>query len=169
MKCNHCGCEEFFEQQKGDHIGVYCKSCNKWIKWRSKSEASYQNTKSEMNTIYNHVEAFCIMTYKCDYCHFEEKIWNSRDGVTPFIIGCTRCRGEMQHINWEQDERNENYIPSEGSRVFIDFPDSLRKPFALKRIKLYENTHTVKPEEYNNLLERLMKSDYDHEPFLIII
>lgn len=33
-----------------------------------------------------HAEAFMLMTYRTDGGAFEQKIWNSRDGVTPFQI-----------------------------------------------------------------------------------
>ena len=47
---------------------------------------------------YQHKEAYCIMFYKCDKCHAVERFWNSRDGVTPFIVlaradVCRRQRG----------------------------------------------------------------------------
>ena len=35
---------------------------------------------------HNHAEAFKLMIYACENpdCLHQEKIWNSRDGVTPF-------------------------------------------------------------------------------------
>lgn len=43
-------------------------------------------------TKYNHAEAFCLMWYRCDDCGHRERIWNSRDGVTPFGgMTCTSC------------------------------------------------------------------------------
>ena len=67
---------------------------------------------------FNHVEAFCIMAYECKSCHLVEKLWNSRDGVTPFIIHCERCGGEMTHINWRGDERFPDYEPHPSMRIF---------------------------------------------------
>ena len=49
---------------------------------------------------YNHKEAFCLMQYQCEKCGGLEYLWNSRDGVTPFMLGCIKCDGMMQHINW---------------------------------------------------------------------
>ena len=39
-KCNKCGCEEFCIKESGTQTGLYCKKCNKWIKWLSKKEAT---------------------------------------------------------------------------------------------------------------------------------
>lgn len=33
-KCNRCGGEEFIEKRKGIHLGVYCKSCGRWQRWK---------------------------------------------------------------------------------------------------------------------------------------
>ncbi|MGD9156860.1 MAG: hypothetical protein PVG39_00500 [Desulfobacteraceae bacterium] len=64
-------------------------------------------------------EAFALMEYGCEECGKVEIIWNSRDGVTPFMVGCPFCRGTMQHINWSHDRFTPNYIPPIGSRVFF--------------------------------------------------
>lgn len=47
---------------------------------------------------YNHAEAFCLMWYKCESCPHCERIWNSRDGVTPFGTSCPSCSGSMYHM-----------------------------------------------------------------------
>lgn len=59
---------------------------------------------------YNHGEAFCLMYYQCQTCRHMERIWNSRDGVTPFGMCCTKCGrssldGGMQHVAFGLDER----------------------------------------------------------------
>jgi len=33
IKCIHCECEDYYLQEKGKHIGLYCRCCNKWIQW----------------------------------------------------------------------------------------------------------------------------------------
>lgn len=47
---------------------------------------------------YKHVEAFCLMWYQCRSCKSMIRIWNSRDGVTPFGSHCPSCEGTMHHI-----------------------------------------------------------------------
>ena len=57
--------------------------------------------------MYNHKEAFCLMTYRCKDCGFEERIWNSRDGVTPFGLACPSCKGhDHVHADWQNDRCN---------------------------------------------------------------
>lgn len=63
-------------------------------------------------------EAFMLMTYKCESCGRTEKIWNSRDGVTPFIVICPNCKGFQKHVDWNQDEYKPNHVLSKGDRYF---------------------------------------------------
>lgn len=67
---------------------------------------------------YQHVEAFCLMTYACRNGH-REVIWNSRDGVTPFIVHCATCGAEAQHVDWQRDTRIPTYQPRPGERMFV--------------------------------------------------
>ena len=60
------------------------------------------------------------MQYECQTCRFIEVLWNSRDGVTPFVIRCRRCGADAQHVNWNRDRRIPEYKPSPGERVFRD-------------------------------------------------
>ena len=53
---------------------------------------------------YRHPEAFMIMTYRADDGIEEERIWNSRDGVTPFVI-TLRNGKQATHVDWGQDQR----------------------------------------------------------------
>lgn len=67
-------------------------------------------------------DAFMIMTYECENCMHSEKIWNSRDGVTPFGMGCPECRETMQHVRWNEDVRDPDYKPQPNERIWIDMP-----------------------------------------------
>ncbi len=69
---------------------------------------------------YNHIEAFCLMLYRCESCGHEETLWNSRDGVTPFIIRCVKCSGEALHVEWRRDKCVPDHKPSQGDRIFVD-------------------------------------------------
>jgi len=72
---------------------------------------------------YRHVEAFCLMTYRADDDSEEEVIWNSRDGVTPFVISL-RSGKQAKHVNWAGDVRMPpNYEPPAGSRMFVDITE----------------------------------------------
>ena len=67
-----------------------------------------------------HKEAYCNMTYECEICEHHVRIWNSRDGVTPFMVKCRHCKnGMMQHIDWEDDTQDTNHLPLQGQLVFV--------------------------------------------------
>lgn len=71
--------------------------------------------------VYRHGEAFCLMTYRADDGE-EEVIWNSRDGVTPFMI-TLRSGKPARHVEWHRDRRVPDYTPPRGSRIFVDLTD----------------------------------------------
>lgn len=67
-----------------------------------------------------HKEAFCLMWYACK-CGHRERIWNSRDGVTPFGCDCPSCKGGiMDHVEWHRDEPAPNHKLSRGQRFWRD-------------------------------------------------
>lgn len=68
---------------------------------------------------YKHSEAFCLMTYRADDGTESEVVWNSRDGVTPFVISL-RSGKPATHVHWSGDERRLDYAPPAGSRMFVD-------------------------------------------------
>ena len=67
-----------------------------------------------------HKEAFCRMKYRCEACGKWEWIWNSRDGVTPFIVGSKCCKASAQHVLWQDDEFVPNHQLASGDRFFRD-------------------------------------------------
>lgn len=73
---------------------------------------------------YNHKEAFCLMKYQTKDTFLTETLWNSRDGVTPFIISSTDGR-EMSHIDWARDRCQPDFHPPKGMRVFVDATEDL--------------------------------------------
>lgn len=85
-----------------------------------------------------HGEAFMRMRYQCDANprHWEI-VWNSRDGVTPFIIDCRVCKEQASHVNWSGDERDVAYVPEIGTRVFIDLSREAAEEAARKRVVEY--------------------------------
>ena len=97
-------------------------------------------------TKYNHAEAFCLMLYTCKDCGFIEVLWNSRDGVTPFIINCRNCKGEAMHQEMALDVRMPNYKPGLGQRIFIDVTKEKAEEYAKKRMDSFKNTEYEVPE-----------------------
>lgn len=68
---------------------------------------------------YKHGEAFCLMQYQDEVTGELETLWNSRDGVTPFVIP-SREGNSAQHVNWHLDQRVPDFVPPLGMRVFVD-------------------------------------------------
>lgn len=93
-----------------------------------------------MKPAYDHAEAFMLMKYATRKDGpgpdpIVERIWNSRDGVTPFVVRSTDGR-EMQHVDW----RNDVYAPHHphtglkvGDRIFVDMTREAAEAFGQKR------------------------------------
>ena len=74
----------------------------------------------------------------------------------------------MQHVDWHKDIRMENYIPHKGQRVFIDMPDSLKKPIALKRIDVFKGTpYEVEDSKKEKVMNSVIASVQKGEPYII--
>ena len=74
------------------------------------------------------------MQYEYEDCKIIEIIWNSRDGVTPFCVGCQNCDGTMRHINWQHDACKRDHKSKEGDRIFIDLTFEKAKRLAIHRM-----------------------------------
>lgn len=81
-----------------------------------------------------HVEAFCLMQYRSDHGTESEAIWNSRDGVTPFII-TLRSGKQATHVNWNLDIRLPDYRPAIGDRIFVDLTRERAFELAAERVE----------------------------------
>lgn len=75
---------------------------------------------------FRHKEAFALMWYACP-CGHRERIWNSRDGVTPFGgLLCTSCGGKglerhgLSHIDFHLDEYAPDHKLQVGQLFFRD-------------------------------------------------
>lgn len=65
-----------------------------------------------------------------------EWIWNSRDGITPFVVSAKDDpKVEMQHGNWHLDRYAPLYVPSVGDRVFVDLTEELARPLATAHVE----------------------------------
>ena len=81
-----------------------------------------------------HAEAFCLMHYGTGPNRV--RIWNSRDGVTPFYID-----DERKHENWNLDVFSPWHVPAVGDRVFID----LTLDVATERRRRYVEMYWAEP------------------------
>lgn len=107
----------------------------------------------------DHVEAYWLMLYKCGECGFIEVLWNSRDGVTPFIIGCKNCSGESIHIIGALDKRMPNYVPLSGQRVFVNMTRERAEEIVEKRIKSVP--HPAYPPMTKERFDSIVEHIYD--------
>lgn len=124
----------------------------------------------EANAGFLYKEAFCIMEYHCKKCNKSELIWNSRDGVTPFIISCSSCGSEMRHINWHGDRRDVMHIPEKGERIFINMPEEVHLIYMRKRVNdFWDNPSIPKPADKTKeeLIQDLHKGWDKESPFII--
>ena len=127
---------------------------------------------------YTHPEAFCLMRYQCKECFSEELIWNSRNGVTPFVIECGFCKregiksGAMQHIDWSGDKYLPDHFPKRGDRVFITMPKEIlhltlkARVEVLWELKKYpmKERYSTKQEAFRALLKY---SQQEGQPYLL--
>jgi len=68
---------------------------------------------------HHHAEAFHLMKYATKDGSHWEMIWNSRDGVTPFMVHSEDGR-TMEHVEWRSDQYAPEWVPPLGSRIFVD-------------------------------------------------
>lgn len=108
----------------------------------------------------DHREAFALMWYACP-CGHRERIWNSRDGVTPFGgLLCTSCGGRgleqrgLVHVDWHLDECSPEHKLVEGQRFFRDgtADDAIR--IIERRLASFARNGRVVPEQIAAQLRR---------------
>jgi hypothetical protein len=86
---------------------------------------------------HKHIEAFCLMKYRSDDGTEEEIIWNSRDGVTPFVI-TLRSGKSATHVDWQSDVYAPDYVPKSGDRIFIDLTMEKALEYAERNLKAWK-------------------------------
>lgn len=126
---------------------------------------------------YKHKEAFCLMTYKCTTCGAVEKLWNSRDGVTPFFLSCAVCDANrlagitnlafapdrafagMEHV-LNRDVLAVDYTVPVGSRYFADMTLERAKVLAEKSAARLRSLGIIPEVEADDVVEGLASSFY---------
>ena len=75
---------------------------------------------TEQKFQFEYAEAYALMTYSAEQMEDEsEVIWNSRDGVTPFVITLRSGKTATQ-TRWNDDVRSPGHKPAVGDRIFVD-------------------------------------------------
>jgi hypothetical protein len=101
-----------------------------------------------------HVEAFCLMWYACRQCPHRERIWNSRDGVTPFGMSCPSCGGtELLHADWHRDQYAPDHKPADGQRVWIDMTRERASAIADARIAVSDRKRPLSEGEREQVID----------------
>lgn len=134
-----------------------------------------------MTKNYQHAEAFCLMKYRSDDGTEEEWIWNSRDGVTPFVISL-RSGKYARHVDWQMDSHLPDYVPPIGSRIFVDLTEERARFYALRHARRffqeyvgekydprdqYESPEVMAEELLQDYLSRQLFGRSDPDPDLI--
>lgn len=83
---------------------------------------------------FNHPEAFCLMRYQSDDGTIVEHLWNSRDGVTPFLIRSKDGKTELHHTMRHMEKRP-LHRPQTGDRIFVDMTAEKAREYALNQAR----------------------------------
>lgn len=63
-------------------------------------------------------------------------VWNSRDGVTPFVIGHPKHPGvELSHVRWAEDRYAPDFVPPVGSYIFVDLTPERARELAVAQVE----------------------------------
>ncbi|MPR36585.1 hypothetical protein [Salmonirosea aquatica] len=126
---------------------------------------------------FNHKEAFCLMIYQnmSDFRMEDIIIWNSRDGVTPFIV--FHEGHEYQHVDWHRDmmmidpEFLKERILLPGKHIFRDITKEEATEAAKKRIAQFFGTEfeiQKGSKRYDEVLANLIE-DFEGGPKLVVL
>lgn len=115
---------------------------------------------------YAHNDGFLLMTYACKAGH-REVIWNSRDGITPFMVDCRTCADVAYHVEWRMDARTERHVPKIGDRVFINLTMEAARAYRTEYVDRYWDDDMAEVFGTKEAaVERLAQGDVDSfKPF----
>lgn len=107
---------------------------------------------------YQHKEAYCLMWYACP-CGHRERVWNSRDGVTPFGgLLCISCGGKglsdrgMAHAQFYLDECVVDHKLNDGQLFFRDGTPEEAVAILERRFVHFEKNGDKVPDHIRNSL-----------------
>lgn len=117
----------------------------------AQSEAAPRRTKNG----HLHGEAFCLMWYQCKDCKAMERIWNSRDGVTPFGMMCASCGGaNYMHVYFGSDLYAPDHKLRDGQRFWRDGTPEEAEWFMRRRIEMMRAQYPLSVAEEQRLIEK---------------
>ncbi len=94
-----------------------------------------------MDQKFKHGEAFRHMTYqgKGRAGIIQLSIWNSRDGVTPFMTVSKEYGIQLQHINWQNDRLDPDYKPKKGDLIWVSYTEETAKAAAEESYEFHKS------------------------------
>lgn len=110
---------------------------------------------------HRHAEAFCLMWYQCKQatCRHLERIWNSRDGVTPFGMQCPSCgESTMMHVAFGADLYAPGHKLRFGQKFWRDGTPDEAEAFMRQRIERYKGTEYERSTEEDAELIRRVRA-----------
>jgi hypothetical protein len=127
-----------------------------------------------MTEKYQHGEAFCLMFYACP-CGHRERMWNSRDGVTPFGgITCPSCglgfgtpalpgrpSWGLSHVQFAADYPVPDHKPWPGQRFWRDGTPAEAVEIIERRIVKFAEAGRAIPED---IAEKLRNDAFSQAP-----
>ena len=109
---------------------------------------------------YTHGEAYMLMGYESDDGAHRLEVWNSRDGVTPFVIGHPDWPDvELRHVRWHEDRfLGPNHEPAQGDWVFTDLSQKEAERAGKRNAaKFWDDPRFPASEHFNGSQEDLAK------------
>lgn len=101
---------------------------------------------------HQHGEAFMLMAYTCP-CGHRETIWNSRDGVTPFALGCPSCgQLTLEHVEWRRDAYAPDHKLHHEQRFWRDGTPDEAEAIMRRRIERMKDQYPISPERAQDLI-----------------
>ena len=105
------------------------------------------------------------MWYRCGDCGHAERIWNSRDGVTPFMMSCPSCgQPKLQHGEWESDECLPDHTLRIGQRFWRDGTSDEAVAAMKRRIEILKDEYPTTAEDQEELIEAARSGKDEFKP-----
>jgi len=123
-------------------------------------------------------EAFMLMTYATDDGAERERLWNSRDGITPFCIE-SRNGNEMCHVDYAQDRYAPNHVPEVGDRIFVDLTPQRARVWAADVVefrtsnpeerRVIEEQYASREEAVAAIAQEMLEKYDGHPPDILVV
>lgn len=118
-----------------------------------------------------HAEAYKLMNYRCRECGHHEILWNSRDGVTPFCIPCSKCNDPMgmTHVDWNSDRFSPWFSPTKGQRYFADMTRMRARELANSNADILVSRGDIEQNDRNRCADRMFEDYFGdgHNPDIL--